>query len=156
MPTHYQGTDSERRALDAYIKLQRAADTVLNRTSAHLYHHDLSISQFAVLEALYHLGTLSQRELAIKLLKSTGNMSVVLKNLEARGLISRKRDPQDQRVMQVCITGAGRVLLEAILPRHVAGIVAVMSALTADEQEQLGDLCRTLGLRQTELAQTAG
>lgn len=156
MPTHYAGTDEEKRALDAYIKLQRAADTVLNRTSAHLYHHDLSLSQFAVLEALHHLGTLSQRELAVKLLKSTGNMSIVLRNLEVRGLISRKRDPQDQRVMQVCITGAGRVLLEGVLPQHIAGIVAAMQALTPDEQQQLGVLCRTLGLRQAEVTPASG
>ncbi|NLF76610.1 MAG: MarR family transcriptional regulator, partial [Chloroflexi bacterium] len=74
MPTHYDGTPEERRALDAYIKLQRAADTVLARTTAHLAAHGLTVSQFGALEALYHLGTLSQRDLAQKLLKSTGNI----------------------------------------------------------------------------------
>ena len=50
---------------------------------AHLADHDLTVSQFGVLEALHHRGTLSQRDLARKLLTSTGNISIVLKNLES-------------------------------------------------------------------------
>jgi MarR family 2-MHQ and catechol resistance regulon transcriptional repressor len=147
MPTRYKGTPEEKRALDAYIKLQRASETVLARTTRHLAERDLSVSQFGVLEALHHLGTLSQRDLADKLLKSTGNMSVVIKNLEKRNLIARERDPDDNRYMQVCITDAGRDLLLSLLGAHVRGIVEAMSVLTAAEQEELGRLCRKLGLR---------
>lgn len=148
MPTKYQGTQEETRALNAYIKLQRAAETTLNRTTAHLSDYGLSTSQFAILEALYHLGILSQRDLAQKLLKSTGNISIVLKNLEKRGFIERHRDPADNRYNQVCITEAGRELIAGMFPGHVAGIVAEMSILTIAEQEELARLCRKLGLRE--------
>lgn len=147
MPTKYNGTPQEQRALNAYIKLQRAADTVLAHTTAHLAAHDLTVSQFGVLEALHHLGTLSQRELADKLLKSTGNISTVLKNLEKRGLIARERSPRDTRYMQVSISEQGRVLLLSFFDQHVQGIVAEMSALSAAEQDVLARLCRKLGLR---------
>ena len=152
MPTKYQGTPAEIRALNAYIKLQRAAETVLNRTTAHLSDYGLTTSQFAALEALYHLGTLSQRDLAGKLLKSTGNISTVLKTMEKRGLISRVRDPADNRYNQVCITESGQVLLESLLAKHVAGIEAEMSVLSPAEQDELGRLCRKLGLRKTGTA----
>jgi MarR family 2-MHQ and catechol resistance regulon transcriptional repressor len=148
MPTHYDGTPDEIRALDAYIKLQRAADTVVTRATAHLADHGLTTSQFGVLEALYHLGTLSQRDLAQKLLKSTGNISTVLKNLEKRGLIVRERNPADTRYMNVCISAAGRALLAGFFPEHVAGIVQEMNILTPDEQTELARLCRKLGLRE--------
>jgi MarR family 2-MHQ and catechol resistance regulon transcriptional repressor len=134
-------------ALNAYIKLQRAAETVLMHTTAHLADYGLTLSQFAILEALYHLGTLSQRDLAEKLLKSTGNMSIVLKNIEKRGLISRQRNPADNRYMRVCITDMGRDLIESMFDQHVAGIVDEMSILSADEQAELDRLCRKLGLR---------
>jgi len=150
MPTRYQGTAEETQALNAYIKLQRAAETVLMRTTAHLADYSLTLSQFAILEALYHLGTLSQRDLAEKLLKSTGNMSIVLKNAEKRGLISRQRDPADNRYMQVCITDTGRDLIESMFDSHVAGIVDEMSVLSTDEQAELDRLCRKLGLRLEE------
>ena len=148
MPTKYQGTQEETCALNAYIKLQRAAEATLFHTTAHLSDFGLSTSQFAVLEALFHLGTLSQRALAEKLLKSTGNISIVLKNMEKRGLIERHRDPDDNRYMQVCITDAGRDLIAGMFTAHVAGIVTEMSILTADEQDELARLCRKLGLRE--------
>jgi MarR family 2-MHQ and catechol resistance regulon transcriptional repressor len=148
MPTRYQGTPEERRALDAYIKLQRAAETVMARTTAHLAGHKLTPSQFGVLEALYHLGTLSQRDLARKLLKSAGNISTVLKNLERRDLIARERSAADARYMEVCITEAGQGLLAGFFGQHVRGIVEEMSVLSAAEQDELARLCRKLGLRQ--------
>ncbi len=148
MPTHYEGTEQEQLALDSYIKLQRAAETSLHRTTAHLSHHNLTTSQFAILEALYHLGTLSQRQLADKVLRSASNISIVLKAIEKRGLIERERDPSDNRYMQVQITEQGRALITSFFDEHVAGIVAEMSALTAAEQVELGRLCRKLGLRQ--------
>lgn len=148
MPTKYQGTREETRALNAYIKLQRAAETTLNHTTSHLSDYGLTTSQFAVLEALFHLGILSQRELAEKLLKSTGNISIVLKNLEKRGLIERHRDPDDNRYMQVSITDVGGELIGGMFPAHVAGIVKEMSVLTSAEQDELARLCRKVGLRE--------
>ena len=150
MPTKYNGTPEEVQALDTYIKLQRAAETAIAHTTAHLSDYDLTTSQFAVLEALYHLGTLSQRDLAEKLLKSTGNMSSVLKHIEKRDLISRERDESDNRYMRVCITASGRALIESMFKEHVAGIVDEMSILTTKEQAELARLCRKLGLRETK------
>lgn len=147
MPTKYKGTEVEIRALNAYIKLQRASESVLLHTNAHLNAYGLTTSQFAILEALYHLGTLSQIELAQKLLKSTGNISSVLKHVERRGLISRERDPRDNRYRQVCITESGRELISSIMDKHVTGIVAEMSVLTPEEQDELARLCRKLGLQ---------
>jgi len=154
MPTKYQGSPEVRRALDTYIKLTRAAESVLDRTNAHLAVHKLTTTQFGVLEALYHLGTLSQVELARKLLKSTGNVTTVLQNLEKRALISRARDQDDQRYVQVSITPEGQRLLESILPAHFDGIVADLSILTAEEQETLACLCRKLGLGQNQATQS--
>ncbi len=140
-------TAVERRALDAYVKLQRAAETALARTTGHLGRYDLTVSQFGALEALYHLGPLHQRDLARKLLRSAGNISIVLGNLEARGLISRRRDADDNRRVTVRITESGRRLIGSFFPAHVRGIVEEMSALGAAEQEELARLCRKLGLR---------
>lgn len=148
MPTHYPGSAAERAALDAYIKLTRAAESVFDRTTRHLQQHRLTPSQFAMLEALYYLGTLAQVELARKVLKSTGNVTVVLQHLEKRGLIARERDANDQRYVRVSITEAGRTLVERVMPEHVRGIVADFAVLTPHEQDMLATLCRSLGLQQ--------
>lgn len=148
MGTKYQGSPEEMRALDSYIKLTRASESVFHRTTAHLFAHGLTTSQFAALEALYHLGTLSQVELAKKVLKSTGNMTLVLQNLEKRGLVCRERNKDDQRYVHVSMTDAGRELIERLLPGHVRGIVDAMDVLTPEEQATLGRLCRKLGTMQ--------
>lgn len=148
MGTHYNGTEEEIRALDLYIKLTRAADAVNGRINRHLTDENLTISQFGVLEALYHLGPLHQHELAEKILKSTGNMTLVIDNLVKRDLVERCRDEQDRRYVTVHLTANGRDLIARMFPAHVATVVAEMAALSAAEQEQLAALCRRLGLQE--------
>jgi MarR family 2-MHQ and catechol resistance regulon transcriptional repressor len=142
-----RGSRAEVKALDSFVKLIRAADSVSARIHRHLSGEGLSISQFGVLEALYHVGPLSQAEIAKKVLKSTGNITMVIDNLEKRGLVGRQRRESDRRYYTVQLTGAGRKLIGSIFPRHAARIVEEMSVLSSVEQESLGHLCRRLGLQ---------
>ena len=146
MGTHYEGTAAEQNALDLYIKLSRAADAATQQINAHLHAHNLTISQFGVLEALYFLGPQQPGQLAHKVLKSSGNMTLVIDNLAKRGLVSRARRANDRRCIDVSLTPAGAALIEAIFPAHVAGVVETMGVLDAQEQEQLARLARKLGL----------
>ncbi|OPY91411.1 MAG: HTH-type transcriptional regulator MhqR [Syntrophaceae bacterium PtaU1.Bin231] len=145
MGTHHQGTESERRALDAYIKLMRAAESVTLAVLPRLAEAGLTAGQFGVLEALMHLGPLPQHELASKLLRSSGNTSVVLANLERAGLVQRRRRHEDRRVQVVSLTPRGHQLIAEIFPRHAAVLARRMGVLNAAELEALGALCRKLG-----------
>ena len=146
MGTKYQGTDRQIQALNAYIKLHRAASTVETAANSHLLNHDLSLSQFSVLEALFHLGPLTQKQLGEKILKSKGNLTMVIDNLEKRGLAVRERSLKDRRNIHVNITPKGRDLMAQILPGHVEGIEKVFSVLSEEELQALSSLCRKLGL----------
>jgi len=148
MGTHYAGTKVEIRALDTYIKLSRAAESVSGRVHRHLEAANLTTSQFGVLEALLHLGPLSQRQLAQKLLKSGGNITMVIDNLEKRRLVRRDRQTHDRRVILVCLTEQGKQVINDVFPRHVASVVEEMGLLTDAEQEKLSCLCRRLGKRE--------
>lgn len=145
VPTHFHGTDEEVRALDAYIKLVRAGESVTARLAPLLDEANLTVSQFGVLESLYHLGPMCQRDLGRKLLKSGGNITLVVDNLEKRGLVYRARGKEDRRYVAVHLTEVGRRLIAEIFPRHAANIVREMSVLSPAEQEELGRLCRKLG-----------
>lgn len=147
MGTHYQGTKEERRALDLYIKLSRAADSVNQRVNRHLQDAHLTVSQFGVLEAIYHLGPLTPGQLCDKILRSTGNLTLVIDNLEKRGLVARYQNPEDRRSTIVELTATGRELIETMLPIHVQTVVQEMAVLSPAEQEQLAVLCRKLGLQ---------
>jgi len=150
MGTHYTGTAEEERALDTYIKLSRSAESVTQRVNAHLRHYDLTISQFGALEALYHLGSMQLGELGTKILKSSGNMTLVVDNLVNRGLVIRQRREDDRRCIDIHLTEAGSSLVQNIMQPHVTQVVQAFSVLSASEQEQLAALCRTLGLAQIQ------
>lgn len=145
MSTHFSGTAEEILALDTFIKLAHASSTLETRIHAHGALGNLTLSQFGVLETIDDLGPLCQRALSQKLLKSTGDMTLVLDNLEKRGLVRRVRSVEDRRKVTVELTGAGRDLIGRVAPLQVAAIVAEMSALTPEEQAQLGRLLLKLG-----------
>jgi len=145
MGSHFDGNREELRALCAFVNLMRAAESLHARASHRLAGTRLTSSQFGVLEALYHLGPLTQKELSQKLLKTGGNMTMVVGNLEKHEQVERRRGTEDRRVVTVHLTRRGRRLIERIMPAHVEGIREDMNRLTAREQEQLRALCRKLG-----------
>lgn len=146
MPTHYQGSRTAKRALDVFIKLSRAADAVETRINRHLAAAGLTVSQFGVLEALLHLGPLCQRDIAQKILKSSGNITMVIDNLARRDLVRRERHQKDRRMVMVHLTDQGKKLIEDLFSKHVAIVEKEIGVLSAEEQEQLQTLCRKVGL----------
>lgn len=145
MPTHYHGTDQEILALDTFIKLSRASDALIARLNQRGTMAHLTTSQFGVLETLYHLGPMSPGDLSAKLLKSGGNLTLVIDNLEKQGLVQRERDTADRRMITVSLTPAGQALISQLFPAHAAAIAEELGCLTSEEQKTLGDLCRKLG-----------
>jgi MarR family 2-MHQ and catechol resistance regulon transcriptional repressor len=133
-------------ALDAYIKLLRASETLVGRLQTALNPDGLTVGQLGVLEALLHLGPLSQRDLAVKLLRSSANVCTVVDNLERAGLVERQRSRQDRRVVDVHLTAAGDAQIRRVFPRHAAEIQRLLAVLDPAEQEMLAALCRKLGL----------
>ena len=100
MPLKHKTSNYDKLVLSTYIKLVRAADSVNSRSHRHLSGPNLSFSQFAVLEALYHLGPLCQKDIAAKILKSPRNITMVVDNLEKRNLVKRERHTEDRRILK--------------------------------------------------------
>lgn len=147
MPTKYRGSPAETRALNTFIKLMRATNALGGNLARNLAAEaDLTMSQFAVLEALLHLGSMSQGDICGKLLLSGSNITTVIDNLEKRDLVRRERRRDDRRVVDVSLTAKGRQLIETLFPAHARRITNLLSALSSKEQDQLAALCRTLGL----------
>ncbi|MDD2581791.1 MAG: MarR family transcriptional regulator [Desulfuromonadaceae bacterium] len=135
------------RALSTYTKLMRAAGSVTSRVHRVLSTPKLTISQFGVLEALFHKGPLCQKDIAEKILKSTGNITLVIDNLEKQSLVRRERDSEDRRYLTVHLTEAGTELIARVFADVESAIVAEMNILSENEQEQLGILCKKLGMK---------
>ena len=145
MPTHYKGNPEQVLALDTFIKFTRASDALETRLSRLSHFDEVTLSQFGVLETLLHLGPLSQSEICGKLLKSGGNITLVIDNLEKRSLVRRQTSASDRRVTTVSLTEIGAALIQRIFPEQVEAVVEEFSVLTPEEQKTLGALCKKLG-----------
>ena len=144
--SRYEGTVRESRALDTFVKLMRAANTVQARLESRFRAAGLTGRQFGVLEALLHVGPLQQHEIGKKVLVSRANITLIVDQLSTRGLVRRERQRDDRRCVRVHLTAEGRRRIEALFPAHAAAITDTLSPLNAAEQQQLGRLCRKLGL----------
>lgn len=145
MGTHHQGTVEEINALNAFIKLQRASESVASRVHAVLPAR-LTTTQFSVLETLHHLGPLCQGELAEKLLRTGGNLTLVVDNLEKAGHVVRERDPGDRRFVVVKLTERGARFIGEVYPKVVARVTQELGRLSSTELLDLCRLCKKVGL----------
>ncbi len=145
MATTQSHRSQERLALGTYVKLMRAANSGRNYASRSLSGTGLTLTQFAVLEALYHLGPMSLSDIAQKVLTTGGNLTMVVGNLEKQDLAGRQRCPEDRRVLIVVLTAKGKALIRRTFSQHAAAITEFLSILDPEEQGRLGDLCRKLG-----------
>ena len=131
--------------MSLFTKFMRASHAVQTRLRPAITRHGLTGTQFGVLEALYHLGALNQRELAQKVLVTKGNMTTVVDKLEQDGLVTRGAVRGDRRQSLVRLTAEGRKRIGRIFPHIARAIAEDFSVLSAREQVELAQLCRTLG-----------
>jgi MarR family 2-MHQ and catechol resistance regulon transcriptional repressor len=132
-------------SLTAFSQFIWASDSIRARLFTFLGRHDMTASQFGVLDALYHLGSHTQRDLGSHILKSGGNITMVVDNLEKSGLVRRERSQKDRRMVNVHITEQGRKRFRRILPRVLHFIEDEMSGLSQRELRELGRLCVRIG-----------
>ncbi len=144
MGTKYKGTKEEVIALDTAIKLVRASEALTSKASFNLIKHKITLSQFGILDAVYHLGPLTQKSLCEKISKSGGNITHVVNNLEKRNLVRRHRGKNDKRNFEIHLTKRGEKMIVKILPEQVSIIKAEMRLLNEEESKMLQNLCKRL------------
>jgi len=101
-------------ALDRQVcfALAVASRTVISLYRPLLEPMGLTHPQYLVMLALWEDEPLRVSELADRLSLEPATLSPLLKRLEAAGLVSRRRDPDDERAVAVTLTPAGRRLRE--------------------------------------------
>jgi MarR family 2-MHQ and catechol resistance regulon transcriptional repressor len=153
MGTHHKGSKKEVTALNTYIKLVRAVESLNQRLYPFLSKYILTESQFAALDALYHLGPLNQRELSNKLLKSPGNITMVIDNLEKRNYVKRERGELDRRHYIIHLTPGGRDFIKKIFPELLDQLVKELDVLSAEDLHHLQRMCKEIGLKNGQMNQ---
>lgn len=124
------------------IVFRKAERTINSKTGISIREAGLTNSQFSVLDILYTKGEMRICKLINAILATSGNMTVIIKNMERAGLIYRKQDSEDKRASVVGLTTQGKKLFEEVLPKHKAEIEDVYSLLTKEEKATLISILR--------------
>ncbi len=132
-------------ALKLWLVLNRAARSIEDGLRGQTERHGLSLTEFAVLEALLHKGPLPLGEIGERILKAGASVTYVVDKLEKRGLLERRSCPGDRRVVHAALTDAGRALIEPVFAEHAATLAALSEGLSLDEQAAAVDLLKRLG-----------
>ncbi|MBS4804216.1 MAG: MarR family transcriptional regulator [Clostridium sp.] len=128
--------------LSTLVVFTRAENAIHKREYETIKESGLTISQFGVLEALYNKGNLRICELIEKMLTTSGNITVVIKNLEKDGFIKRNIDPEDKRSCIISITDKGKDIIESVLPNHINNIKNIFDVLSDEEKVTLKNILK--------------
>ena len=108
---------------------------IVKKYHPHLDEIGLTYTQYIVMMVMWDKKRLSVKELGEKLYLDSGTLTPVLKSLESKGFVTRKRSSEDERVLIVEITDGGEALKEraAEIPPKMACCVT----LTPEEAAEL-------------------
>ena len=89
----------------------------------------LTYTQYIVFLVLWEKDGVSVTEIGEKLMLDNGTLSPLLKKMEQIGYIERRRCREDDRIVKITLTDAGRALQEKAkdVPAHVAGCIELSS-----------------------------
>jgi len=132
--------------LQLIIALGRALQAIERGVRPHLVQCGLSMTEFAVLEVLYHKGALPLGEIRDRILVTGASTTYVVNKLEERGLMRRRTSAEDQRIVFGELTAKGRTLLDEVFPAHVERLRHVTAGLTVSQKRDVSRLLRALSL----------
>ena len=127
--------------------LYACAREIVKRYKPFLDEIDLTYTQYIAMMVLWEHREVTSKALGEKLHLDSGTLTPVLKKLSEKGLVTRARDPRDERNLIVTLTDDGAALRDraAAIPGQMAGCVP----LTAEEAKVLYGLLYRI-LRESE------
>lgn len=133
--------DTSNLALDKQVcfPLYSAANAVIRAYRPFLKEIDLTYSQYLVMMVLWQTNGINVKELSEKLYLDSGTLTPLLKRLESKGLVNRKRGIDDERVRMLYLTEQGHDLKEKAL--SIPDGMFCKLGLPLEELVQLKSLC---------------
>jgi MarR family 2-MHQ and catechol resistance regulon transcriptional repressor len=131
--------------IKAFVVFMKAAKSVQERIKHDIANYDLSPTEFAVLEILYHKGKQTVQQICNRILLASGSMTYVIDKLEKKDLLKRNFCKEDRRVIHLTITVDGRKLMDEIFPQHEIVIQELFGDLLIEEKKLLISILKKVG-----------
>lgn len=138
--------DEKEISLKLWVVLARAAQSVRKRIEEDMKRHGLNLTEFGVLELLFHKGDQPIQKIGGKILIASSSTTYVIDQLEKKKLLKRRPCPEDRRVTYAALTQEGQELMTQIFPGHKDVVNQILGGLTADEKIRMISQLKKLGL----------
>ncbi|WP_246001123.1 MarR family winged helix-turn-helix transcriptional regulator [Oceanobacillus piezotolerans] len=133
-------------SLKLFVVLSRALEAIERKIAESIKAYGMNITEFGVLELLYHKGDQPIQQIGKKILIASSSITYVVDKLEKKKYVKRVACPDDRRVTFAAITEEGKAVMDEIFPKHQAMMTEIMSVIEADEKAQLIEQLKRLGL----------
>src|SRR5690625_3502999 len=137
--------EKENLALKAFVVIMKSSKTLEEIIKKDISSHGMKSSDFAVLEALYHKGSQTVRDISNAVLINTGSITYVIDKLEKKDYVKRRHCQEDRRVVYIDITEQGKKLMDEIFPKHQQVIEELFSNVTEEEKKTVIDVLKRVG-----------
>jgi len=134
-------TKDKRLALLIWFRLARFYNQSIRMTNHHLKQWDLTMAQFDALNQIGLHQPITQQQLGEKLEVTKGNITQLLKRMEAASLIRREKE---WKTKYITLTEEGQALYEEVVPLQEQFQIEQFCSLDGEEQEQLLHLLKKL------------
>ncbi|MGG7213707.1 MarR family winged helix-turn-helix transcriptional regulator [Clostridium nigeriense] len=123
--------------LKLVIAMARTYDSLFFEVEKSLKEFELNISEFGVLEMLYHKGDQPVQKVAEKILVTSGTITYVINKLEKKDFVVRRKCNKDKRVYYVSLTEKGHDFIDYIFPKHKDFIDNLFKDISEENKIQL-------------------
>lgn len=137
--------DPDLSGIHLWLLLWKASRAVEAHSMRSVAQFEMGTTDFGVLEALLHKGSLTVTQLRAKVLLTSGSMTTAVDRLEARGLVARHDDANDRRARIIRLTPEGRKLIECAFAQHRDEMEAALAGFSKEDRANLLPLLRRLG-----------
>jgi MarR family transcriptional regulator, 2-MHQ and catechol-resistance regulon repressor len=120
-----------------FLILMQTSRAIQERIREDMAKNNLSITEFSVLEVLFHKGKQTIQQIGTSILISSGSMTYVIDKLEQKNLLKRNTCPDDRRAIHVTLTDEGVELMNRVMPLHEDFVDYAFDSLDSSEQETL-------------------
>lgn len=133
-------------SLKLFVVMSRAIEAVEKAVTNDIKRYGLNLTEFGVLEFLYHKGEQPIQIIGKKVLLASSSITYVVDKLEQKELLTRVACPKDRRVTYAQLTEKGSQLMDEIFPLHEEAMAHIFSSLSNKEKEEAIRLLKEVGL----------
>lgn len=135
-------------SLKAFVVLMKSAKSIEEKIKKDISSYGMKSSDFAILEALYHKGRQTIRQISEAVLINTGSITYVIDKLEKKELLERINCKEDRRVVYIEITKKGKQLMDEIFPKHQKVIEHIFEDISTEQKETVINVLKQVGKKE--------